>query len=132
RSVRQGKVIDHVRELKVLLADGSEIVCAPCSERALDEKKLQPDREGEIYRRLPQIVAENRREIMAKYPRILRRVSGYNLDAFVPEIYEQTPIAPAAHELDREWPDRRLFSLSKVVVGAEGTLGTVTEAVLNV
>ena len=132
RSIRQGKVIDHVRELKVLLADGSAIVCGPCSERSLEEKALQSDREGEIYRRLPQIVADNRREIIARYPRILRRVSGYNLDAFIPEIYDNSPLAPAAQELDRDWPDRRSFNLARLVVGSEGTLGTVTEALLHV
>ena len=132
RSVRQGKTIDHVRELKVLLADGSEIVCGPCNEHRLEEKKSQPDREGDIYRRLPQIVAENRREIIAKYPRILRRVSGYNLDAFVPEIYDNSPLAPVAKQLDREWPDRRSFNLARLIVGTEGTLGTVTEALLHI
>jgi FAD/FMN-containing dehydrogenase/Fe-S oxidoreductase len=132
RSVRQGKVIDHVRELTVLLADGSEIVCEACPERLLEKKQGQSNREGEIYRRFPQIIAENRREILARYPRILRRVSGYNLDAFVPEIYEQSPIAPVAAQLDRDWPDRREFNLARLIVGAEGTLGTVTEALLHV
>jgi FAD/FMN-containing dehydrogenase/Fe-S oxidoreductase len=132
RSVRQGKTIDHIRELKVLLADGSEIVCGPCDTPVLEAKQSQPDREGEIYRRLPRIIAENRREIIARYPRILRRVSGYNLDAFVPEIYDNSPVAPVARQLDREWPDRRSFNLARLIVGAEGTLGTVTEAVLHV
>jgi FAD/FMN-containing dehydrogenase/Fe-S oxidoreductase len=132
RSVRQGKVIDHVRELTTLLSDGSEMVCGPCSEQLLQKKQSQPDREGEIYGRFPGIVAENRREILARYPRILRRVSGYNLDAFIPEIYEGSPIAPIAAQLDREWPDRREFNLARLIVGAEGTLGTVTEALLHV
>lgn len=131
RSVRQGKVIDHVRELTVLLADASEIVCGPCSDSQLAAKASQANREGEIYRRLPALVAENRREILARYPRILRRVSGYNLDAFVPEIYDGSPIAPVARQLDGEWPDRRSFNLARLIVGAEGTLGTVVEAVLH-
>lgn len=132
RSVRQGKVIDHVRELTVLLSDGSEIVCGPQSDEMLKTKETLSTREGEIYRRLPQIVADNRSEILAKYPRILRRVSGYNLDAFVPEIYSQMPIAAVPRQLDAEWPDRRSFNLANIVVGAEGTLGTVTEALLHV
>ncbi len=132
RSVRQGKVIDHVRELKVLLADGSELTCGPRSDDECKSKAAQPNREGEIYRRLSQIVAENRREIVARYPRILRRVSGYNLDAFLPEIYEQMPLAPVPRRLDQEWPDRRSFNLAKLIVGAEGTLGVVTEAVLHI
>jgi FAD/FMN-containing dehydrogenase/Fe-S oxidoreductase len=132
RSVRQGKVIDHVRELTVLLSDGTEIVCGPCDAGQLAAKAALPGREGEIYRRLPDLVAENRREILARYPRILRRVSGYNLDAFLPEIYDNSPVAPVARQLDAEWPDRRLFNLAKLIVGAEGTLGTVVEAVLHI
>ncbi|HEY3965628.1 MAG TPA: FAD-binding oxidoreductase, partial [Planctomycetaceae bacterium] len=122
RSVRQGKVIDHVRELTVLLSDAGEIVCGPCDATQLESKAAQSNREGEIYRRLPAIVAENRREILARYPRILRRVSGYNLDAFVPEIYENSPVAPVARQLDADWPDRRAFNLARLIVGAEGTL----------
>ena len=132
RSVRQGKVIDHVRELTVLLADGSEMVCTPCDEAQMAAKREQTNREGDIYRRLPELVAENRREIVMRYPRILRRVSGYNLDAFVPEIYDNSPIAPVPKQLDAEQPDRKLFNLSRIFVGAEGTLGTVVEAVLNI
>jgi FAD/FMN-containing dehydrogenase/Fe-S oxidoreductase len=132
RSVQQGKVSDHVRELRVLLSEGSDLLCRPCDEDALAAKRSQRDHEGEIYRRLPAIVAENRREILAKYPRILRRVSGYNLDAFIPEIYDQSPVASAVRQLDREWPDRRDFNLARLIVGAEGTLGTVVEALLHI
>lgn len=131
RSVRQGKVIDHVRELTVVLADGTELKCGPLDEAALSAKQMLPGTEGEIYRRVPQIVAENRREIMQRYPRILRRVSGYNLDALLPEIYDQFPAAAVPQQLDRDWPDRRHFNLCRLIVGAEGTLGTVTEAVLH-
>ena len=132
RSVQQGKVIDHVRELRVLLSDASELTCRPCDETSLARLRAQNDREGEIYRRFPEIVADNRREILARYPRILRRVSGYNLDAFVPEIYGQSPVASVVRQLDREWTDRREFNLARLFVGAEGTLGTVVEALLHI
>lgn len=130
-SILHGKTIDHVRELKVVLADGTELLCGPLSSLALLEKQKLPGLEGRIYRELPRIVSEHRREILARYPRILRRVSGYNLDAFVPEFYGQLPIAPSVRQLDLQWPDRRDFNLARLIVGAEGTLGTVTEAVLH-
>ena len=132
RSVRQGKVIDHVRELTLVLADGTPLTCGPLDEAALHARQAVAGIEGDIYRGVMRIVAENRREISLRYPRILRRVSGYNLDALVPELYDQFPIAPVAQQLDRDWPDRRQFNLSRLIVGAEGTLGVLTEAVLHV
>ncbi|RPI82626.1 MAG: FAD-binding oxidoreductase, partial [Planctomycetaceae bacterium] len=131
RSIRQGKVIDHVRELEVTLADGTRLRCGPTTADAVSALASSPGPVGEIHREFPRIVAENRREILAKYPRILRRVSGYNLDAFVPELYNQMPLAPVPRELDRQWPDRSEFNLARIFVGAEGTLGTVTEALLH-
>ncbi|MBI5758922.1 MAG: FAD-binding oxidoreductase, partial [Planctomycetales bacterium] len=123
RSVQQGKVIDHVRELRVALSDGTELHCRPMQE--------VEEHENRIAREVLRIVAENRQEIVRRYPRILRRVSGYNLDAFIPEIQDQFPIPAAVKRLDSEWPDRREFNLARMIVGAEGTLGVVTEAVLH-
>jgi len=131
RSVRQGKVIDHVRELDVVLSDGTSLHCAPLTAASLEQVRTEPGRVGELQRGLSDIVAHNRREILAKYPRILRRVSGYNLDAFLPDLYRQMPQPAVVRELDRAWPDRAGFNLSRIFVGAEGTLGAVTEAVLH-
>ncbi|HBH54561.1 MAG TPA: FAD-binding oxidoreductase [Planctomycetaceae bacterium] len=131
RSVRQGKVIDHVRELEIVLSDGTSLNCKPVSAESLQKSLSHPGREGEVFRGLSDIVARNRKEILAKYPRILRRVSGYNLDAFLPELYRQMPQPAVVRDLDREWPDRADFNLARIFVGAEGTLGAVTGALLH-
>jgi len=132
RSVRQGKVLDHVRELEVLLADGTELRCEPLSPAALAGRARGDSRVAEIHRRFPELVAEHRNEIVRRYPRLLRRVSGYNLDAFVPELWAKLPRAPVVAELDRAWPDRADFNLARLFTGSEGTLGTVTSALLHV
>src|SRR5262249_61941993 len=53
-------------------------------------------------------------------------------DACVPESSGRAPIARVASHLARKGPDRRDFNLARLIVGAEGTLGTVTEALLHV
>jgi FAD/FMN-containing dehydrogenase/Fe-S oxidoreductase len=107
RSVLYGKTIDHVLELQVVLSDGSSVHLKPLDKAELERKCRGTDLEAHIYRELARIARDNRDEILERYPKILRRVSGYNLDAFVTD-------AP--------------FNLAKMVVGSEGTLATVTAA----
>jgi FAD/FMN-containing dehydrogenase/Fe-S oxidoreductase len=111
-SLIYGKTIDHVLALDVVLADGTETVFEPLDAAAYQRKAGQQDLEGEIYRQVKAIAAQHRDEIIARFPKVMRRVSGYNLDEF---------IDPA-----------RPFDLSKMVVGSEGTLCTVVEAKLKV
>ena len=152
RSIVYGKTVDHVRELSVLLADGTAKRFGPLSSVELDRKQRLQDREGEIYRTVVRVVAQNRDEIERRYPKILRRVSGYNLDEFLPDFnaHHAPRIVPAALEprighapesphppasfLNAQLPTGSRpfpFNLSKLVVGSEGTLVTVTEAVVN-
>lgn len=130
-SLIYGKTIDHVRELRIVLADGTEMTCGPLTPEALAAKQALPTREGQIYREFPRIVAEHEADISTRYPRLLRRVSGYNLDVFVPRVAASLPQAPGSQKLDQLFPDRQLFNLSRLIVGAEGTLGIITEATLH-
>jgi FAD/FMN-containing dehydrogenase len=84
RSVYYGKTIDHVAELKVVLADGTSARLGPQSALELEARCRQQDREGAGYRITRQLATEHAAEIARRFPRILRRVGGYNLDAFVP------------------------------------------------
>ena len=106
-SLTYGKTLDHVIELTVLLSDGSEVVLKELSSDALEGKSQADSLEGRVHREVARLAQEHRSEILARYPKIMRRVSGYNLDEFI-----------------KPQP----FSLSRILVGSEGTLGMVVEA----
>jgi FAD/FMN-containing dehydrogenase/Fe-S oxidoreductase len=109
RSVLYGKTIDHVLAQEVVLADGSLARFGPLppgeARRAAEGDSL----EARARRELARIVAACGGEIDRRYPKILRRVGGYNLDAIV----------------------REPSDLVKLTVGSEGTLAVVVEAKLR-
>ena len=110
-SILYGKTVDHVLELQVVLADGSKVRLGPVDEEGYRLKAGLPGLEGQIYREVRRIIQENRDEIDRRFPKVMRRVSGYNLDELI------KPGAP--------------FDLSKIAVGSEGTLCVVVEAKLR-
>jgi FAD/FMN-containing dehydrogenase/Fe-S oxidoreductase len=112
RSVVYGKTLDYVLELTVVLADGSVVRLQPLKPDELDARSARQDAEGRCYRTVRQLAREHAAEIEARFPKILRRVGGYNLDEFV--------------------PGRGPFNLARIFVGSEGTLGLVLEATLRV
>src|SRR5687768_1896539 len=111
RSVLYGKTIDHVVEQEVLLSDGSTARLRALSPEELEAACNGDSLEASCYREVRRVAASCADEVERRYPKILRRVGGYNLDAFV------RPGGP--------------FNLTKLMVGSEGTLGVVLEAKIN-
>jgi FAD/FMN-containing dehydrogenase/Fe-S oxidoreductase len=108
RSVVYGKTIDHVIDLHVVLADGSIAWFRPVAGAELDQISTGATLEAACYREVTRLARGHAAEIERRYPKVLRRVGGYNLDEFV----------------DAGKP----VNLSKLIVGSEGTLGIVVEA----
>ena len=106
-SVLFGKTLDQVIELDTVLSDGTRARLGPLSHNQLESRLSAPGLLGRVYRETSRLAESNRAEIEARYPRIMRRVSGYNLDEFL---------------------DPDPFNLAHMVVGSEGTLCTITEA----
>jgi FAD/FMN-containing dehydrogenase/Fe-S oxidoreductase len=110
KSILYGKTVDHILEAKVLLADGTRLDLKELSPDELEEKVQQQNREGEIYRNFQSMINQNREEIKQRFPKVMRRVGGYNLDEFV-------------------YTDR--WNLSKLITGSEGTLAVTLEVKIN-
>lgn len=108
RSVLYGKTIDHVLEQHVVLSDGSVVHFRALTPPELDAACRHDTLEAACYREVRRLATTHAGEIERRYPKILRRVGGYNLDGFV------DPDAP--------------FNLARLMVGSEGTLGVVVEA----
>ena len=111
RSVLYGKTIDHVLDLEVVLADGSVAHFRPLDAAELEQACRGDTRAAACYRSVRQIAAMHADEVGRRFPHVLRRVGGYNLDEFV----------------DAAKP----FNLAKLIVGSEGTLALVLSARIN-
>ena len=107
RSLVYGKTGEHVHSLKCMLPDTECVHFRPV---ARDRVATLPGREGEIAREVMNLLEPGRERILERYPRVPRRVSGYNFDSLLEE-----------EELN----------LSKLIVGSEGTLATILEAELG-
>lgn len=134
RSIWHGKMVDNVIALDVVLSDASTARFAPLAPAELAQQQQRGDLLGHAYREVARIADENRAEIVARFPAILRRVSGYNLDEFVPECQGRVPtprlLVDARAREQRMFPGAT-FNLSKLVAGAEGGLCTATEALVH-
>ncbi len=108
RSVLYGKTIDHVREQRVVLSDGRLVHLRPLTATQLAEARGGDSIEARAYHAVPALGRRHAAEIDRRFPKVLRRVGGYNLDEFV----------------DPE----RAVDLTRIMIGSEGTLGFIVEA----
>ncbi len=106
-SLMAGKTVDNIVELDVLLYDGTRMKVGPPSPSEFASIVGQGGRRAEIYRGLAEIRDACAPLIRERYPRIPRRVSGYNLDELLPE---------------------NGFNVARALVGTEGSCVTVLAA----
>jgi len=115
-SIAYGLTVEHVIELKTVLADGSRAVFGEVTPDEFAAKCRVPGLEGQIYREVARIRDTYADEIRAKYPAHWRRVSGYNLNELVPAIGR------------RHATNGKPLNMARLIVGSEGTFLTVVEA----
>jgi FAD/FMN-containing dehydrogenase/Fe-S oxidoreductase len=105
-----GKTVDNVESLDVVLYDGTRMTVGRTNPEQVESIVRAGGRKGEIYAGLTRIRDHYADLVRAKFPRIPRRVSGYNLDELLPE---------------------NGFNVARALVGSEGTCATVLSATLN-
>lgn len=112
KTLRYGKTADYVEEMKVVLYDGNEYTFKALNRDELEAKKQLPGLEGELYRSVYDLIETNYDLIKSAKPQVSKNSSGYALwDVW-----------------DRE---KGIFDLTRLFVGAQGTLGLMTEAKLR-
>lgn len=108
-SIVYGKTSDQVMELDVVLSNAERVHFGDVEGPDLERILSSPDDtlEKKIYSETLRLATEHEAEIDVRYPKIQRRVSGYNLDF----LRDGGPI-----------------NMSRMIVGSEGTLGMITAA----
>jgi FAD/FMN-containing dehydrogenase/Fe-S oxidoreductase len=109
RSLRYGTMRDNVLSIDAVLAHGTAAHFGPVAPDLRDLPQASP-----LVPLAGDLLALGRREaaeIEARFPKVQRRVGGYNLDALVPAL--------AAHNVGH--------NLAHILVGSEGTLAFSTK-----
>ncbi|MGA2375449.1 MAG: FAD-linked oxidase C-terminal domain-containing protein [Candidatus Sulfotelmatobacter sp.] len=106
-SVMAGKTDDNIEALEILTYDGLRMKVGATSSAELERIGEAGGRRGEIYARLQTIAATYGDLVRQRFPKIPRRVSGYNLNFLLRESG---------------------FHVARALVGSEGTCVTVLEA----
>ena len=106
-SVMAGKTVENIARLEVLTYDGARFWCGPTGEAEFRRIVSSGGRQALIYSGMRRIAERYGELIRSRFPKIRRRVSGYNLDQLLPE---------------------NGFDVARALVGSEGTCAFTLQA----
>ncbi len=112
KSLEYGKTDNFVTELKMVFSDGNEYVVKPLTKTELIRKMAQGDFEGNLYKQTFELLEAHYDEIQAAKPNVSKDSTGYHL----------------WNVWNRE---TGIFDLTKLFVGAQGTLGLISEGTVK-
>ena len=108
KNLMYGKTERYVHALTMVLDDGSIETFRALTLAELEEKKKEQTRGGEIYRAMHELLEKNYDMLKSAKPNVSKNSSGYHLW----NVYNK---------------EQGTFDLTKMIVGAQGTLGIITE-----
>lgn len=108
KSLEFGKTENFVTELEFVFADGTVRSVKPLIKPELVKKMGEASFEGRLYKQLFDLIDQHYDEIMAAKPNVSKNSTGYNLW----DVWDQAT---------------GVFDLTKLIVGAQGTLGLTTD-----
>lgn len=109
-SVMAGKTVENVEEMEILTYEGVHMTVGRTPEFELARHIRGGGKVGGIYKKLKKLSDHYGNEVRKRYPRIPRRVSGYNLDELLPE---------------------NGFHVARALVGSESTCALILSAKLK-
>lgn len=112
KSLNWGKTENYVVSLKIVLSDGEEHIIKPLGEGELEKKMEGHDFESQVYKKMHKLILENYDILQKAKPIVSKNSAGY----YLWNVYDN---------------ETGIFDLTKLIVGAQGTLGLVTEAQLR-
>ena len=101
RSIAYGNMVHNVAGAQAWLADGTLVDFGPVAQAS--------GRAAQIANFVRELAEQHRAEIEARWPKVLRRVAGYNLDIFHPQS-------------EKPYTTDGSVNLAHLLVGSEGTL----------
>src|SRR5690242_5475423 len=107
RSIRYGNMVHNVRAIDAILADGTEARFAEVPGNFGEE--VAPEKYRDLVRDMRDLHRREADEIEARFPKLLRRVGGYNIDMIHDEGH----------------------NMAHLLVGSEGTLAFFSEIELD-
>lgn len=111
KNLKYGKTARYVLELEVVLSDGKRHTLSLVGDGELERKCEEPLFEGELYRAMRSLLVLNHALIESAAPKVEKNSSGYALWAM--------------------GDGARGLNLARLMVGAQGTLGIITKAKLQ-
>ncbi len=107
-----GKTERYVQEIKMVCADGNEYSFKSLTIPQLEAKKKIQGFEGELYRKMFDLIDGNYDLLKAAKPDVSKNSAGY----YLWNVYDK---------------EKGTFDLTKMIVGSQGTLGILTEVNLK-